>query len=133
VVYIQEAHPSDLWQLPSNVKDEVVFSSPKTFDERVSVASACVRKLGIEFPALLDRIEDSTEREYTGWPDRLYVIDREGRVAYKSDPGPYGFTPGDMEEALKKVLGSAQTEASLPSDQAELGSPEAAGGNRRRP
>ena len=58
MVYIQEAHPSDLWQLPSNVKDEVVFSSPKTFDERVSVASACVRNLGIEFPALLDRIED---------------------------------------------------------------------------
>jgi type I thyroxine 5'-deiodinase len=104
VVYIQEAHPSDLWQLPSNVEDEVIFSSPKTFDERVSVASACVRKLGIEFPALLDRIEDSTEKAYTGWPDRLYVIDREGRIAYKSDPGPYGFTPGGMEEALKKIV-----------------------------
>jgi type I thyroxine 5'-deiodinase len=102
-----------LWQLPSNVKDEVVFSSPKTFDERVSVATACVRKLGIEFPALLDRIEDSTERDYTGWPDRLYVIDREGRIAYKSDPGPYGFTPSGMEEALKKTLepGAAATAA----------------------
>lgn len=111
MVYIQEAHPSDLWQLPSNVKDEVVFSSPKTFDERVSVATACVRKLGIEFPALLDRIEDSTERDYTGWPDRLYVIDREGRIAYKSDPGPYGFAPSGMEEALKKTLeqGTAAT------------------------
>ena len=97
----------------SNVKDEVVFSSPKTFDERVSVATACVRKLGIEFPALLDRIEDSTERDYTGWPDRLYVIDREGRIAYKSDPGPYGFTPSGMEEALKKTLepGAAATAA----------------------
>lgn len=104
MVYIQEAHPSDLWQLPSNVEDEVIFSSPKTFDERVSVASACVRKLGIEFPALLDKIEDSTEKDYTGWPDRLYVVDLEGRIAYKSDPGPYGFTPGGMEEALKKTL-----------------------------
>jgi type I thyroxine 5'-deiodinase len=113
VVYIQEAHPSDLWQLPSNVKDDVIFASPKTFDERVDVASACVRKLGIEFPALLDRIEDSTERAYTGWPDRLYVIDREGRVAYKSEPGPFGFAPAGMEEALKKILEGVEQQAAL--------------------
>lgn len=118
MVYIQEAHPSDLWQLPSNVEDEVIFSSPTTFDERVSVAAACVRDLGIEFPALLDRIEDSTEKAYTGWPDRLYVIDQAGRVAYKSDPGPYGFTPAAMEETLEKVLEDEATQASLPLMQA---------------
>jgi type I thyroxine 5'-deiodinase len=95
------------------VKDDVVFASPRTFDERVDVATACVRKLGIEFPALLDRIEDSTERAYTGWPDRLYVIDREGRVAYKSKPGPFGFAPGSMEEALKKTLREAEPQAAL--------------------
>jgi type I thyroxine 5'-deiodinase len=133
VVYIQEAHPSDLWQLPSNVEDEVVFSSPKTFDERVSVATACVRKLGIEFPALLDRIEDSTERAYTGWPDRLYVIDREGRVAYKSDPGPYGFNPAGMEEALKEVLEGGGSRASLAAERAGLRPAESAAVNRRRP
>jgi type I thyroxine 5'-deiodinase len=95
----------------------VIFSSPKTFDERMGVATACVRDLGIEFPALLDGIDDSTEKAYTGWPDRLYVIDHEGRVAYKSDPGPFGFTPGGMEEALKKVLEGAEGQASLSPDQ----------------
>jgi len=133
VVYIQEAHPSDLWQLPSNVEDEVIFSSPKTFDERVNVATACVRKLGIEFPALLDRIEDATERAYTGWPDRLYVIGRDGRVAYKSDPGPFGFTPAAMEEALKRALDGAEGQASSPPDRAELRSPEAAGEHGSKP
>jgi type I thyroxine 5'-deiodinase len=113
VVYIQEAHPSDLWQLPSNVEDEVIFSSPQTFDERVNVAAACIRDLGIEFPALLDHIEDSTEQAYTGWPDRLYVIDQDGRVAYKSDPGPYGFTPAAMEVALKKVLEGGEPQPPL--------------------
>ena len=104
MVYIQEAHPSDLWQLPSNVRDEVVFASPTTDGERVNLAAACVRKLGIELPALVDRIEDGTERAYTGWPDRLYVIDTEGLVAYKSRPGPFGFHPSEMEEALKRTL-----------------------------
>jgi len=31
------------------------------------------------------------EKAYTGWPDRLYLIDKEGRVAFKSAPGPFGF------------------------------------------
>jgi Iodothyronine deiodinase len=133
VVYIQEAHPSDLWQLPSNIKDEVIFSSPKTFDERVDVASACVRKLGIEFPALLDRIEDSTEKAYTGWPDRLYVIDRQGRVAYKSDPGPYGFTPKHMEAVLKTTLEGAEEHAALRGGLAKTLSPASTAEHRRKP
>jgi hypothetical protein len=40
-----------------------------------------------------------------GWPDRLYVIARDGRIAYKSDPGPFGFKPADMERARLDVLG----------------------------
>jgi len=31
------------------------------------------------------------EAAYTGWPDRLHVIDVDGRVAYKSRPGPFGL------------------------------------------
>ena len=28
IVYIQEAHPTDVWQMESNVKDGVLFASP---------------------------------------------------------------------------------------------------------
>ena len=104
IVYIQEAHPSDLWQVSSNVKDEVIFSSPENDAERIDLANACIRDLGIELPALVDSIDDATEETYTGWPDRLYVIDAAGRIAYKSEPGPFGFKPSEMEEALKKTL-----------------------------
>lgn len=43
---------------------------------------------------------------YAGWPDRLYVIDREGRVAYKSGPGPFGFKPAAVETTLVALLGT---------------------------
>lgn len=69
------------------------------------MAQSCVRKLGLEMPALVDGIDNSVERAYTGWPDRLYVIDREGRVAYKSRPGPFGFKPAEAEAALRRALG----------------------------
>ena len=103
MVYITEAHPSDVWQMQSNVKDQVVFASPKNEEERAFVAGACVRKLGIEIPAVLDEFGDSTEQAYTGWPDRLYLIDTAGRVAYKSKPGPFGFKPDDLKNALARV------------------------------
>jgi hypothetical protein len=102
VVYIQEAHSSDLWQMEPNVRQNVVFANPKNMEEREAVAGACVRNLHIEIPALIDPILNSTDSDYTGWPDRLYVIDREGRVAYKSRPGPFGFHPEEMEPQLKK-------------------------------
>jgi hypothetical protein len=62
-----------------------------------------VRKLGIKFPAIIDGFENRTEIAYTGWPDRLYLIDRDGKVVYKSKPGPFGFKPDQLEEALKKL------------------------------
>lgn len=100
MVYIQEAHPTDLWEMPSNVRDGVLFASPRTDGERQEVASSCVRKLGIRIPALLDGIANVTERAYTGWPDRLYLIGRDGKVRFKSAPGPFGFEPKGLAEAL---------------------------------
>jgi hypothetical protein len=103
VVYITEAHPSDVWQMQSNVKDKVVFASPKNEEERAFIAGACVRKLGIKFPAVLDEFGNSTERVYTGWPDRIYVIDGNGHVAFKTKPGPFGFKPENLAAALSKL------------------------------
>jgi Iodothyronine deiodinase len=90
--------------MQSNLKDNVVFASPKSEEERAFVAGACVRKLGIKFPAVLDGFDNTTERAYTGWPDRLYLIDRDGKVAYKSRPGPFGFEPKELKAALEKIV-----------------------------
>lgn len=82
----------------------MVFTSPKGYEERVNLAGTCAVKLGIEFPALVDGIENTTEVDYTGWPDRLYVVDREGRIAHKSRPGPYGFKPDAVAETLLRLV-----------------------------
>jgi hypothetical protein len=103
-VYILEAHASDVWQMPSNVKQNIVFASPRNIEERTAVGDSCVRSLHIEIPALLDGFRDATEAAYTGWPDRLYLIDRDGRVAYKSGPGPFGFHPRELQAALTRML-----------------------------
>ena len=104
MVYIQEAHPVDLWQLSSNVEDGVLFASPQSDDERKEVAGTCVLRLAIKIPAVVDGIDNRVERAYTGWPDRLYVIGTDGRVRYKSAAGPFGFSTSELEQALIAVL-----------------------------
>jgi type I thyroxine 5'-deiodinase len=62
-----------------------------------------VSHLNIQLPALLDDLGNSAEAAYTGWPDRLYVIDSRGHIAYKSQAGPYGFKPQEMAAVLARI------------------------------
>ncbi len=89
--------------MQSNVKEGVLFRNPTSEAERFGVANACVRKLGIHFPALVDGINNQVETAYTGWPDRLYLIGQGGRVLYKSKPGPFGFHPEELAKAMQQL------------------------------
>ena len=100
-MYILEAHPTDVWQMQSNVRDKVLFSSPKDESEREFVAGTCVRKLGIKFPAVIDGFDNRVETAYTGWPDRMYLIAPGGQILYKSKPGPFGFEPQELAKAIQ--------------------------------
>ena len=104
MVYIQEAHASDAWQMEINEKENIVFENPKRYDERTNIAGTCAINLGIEFPALVDKIDNSTEIAYTAWPDRLYLIDKNGRVAFKSEAGPFGFKTDLLSNALGRIV-----------------------------
>jgi iodothyronine deiodinase-like protein len=90
--------------MPANVREKIVFSTPKSYEERTGIARACVRDLGIEIPALVDDFSSTAENAYSGWPDRLYVIGADGRIAYKARPGPFGFKPADMAQTLARLL-----------------------------
>ncbi len=102
-MYILEAHPTDVWQMQSNVRDNVLFATPTTVEQRENIAGSCVRKLGIKFPAVVDGVDNKTEQAYTGWPDRLYIIDRDGKIVFKSKPGPFGFHPEQLEAAIRQL------------------------------
>ena len=104
MVYVREAHPSDGWRMDSNDRTGAVTAQPKTYNERVAVAQKCGRVLSLGFPMLVDTIDDSVGTRYSGMPGRLYVIDRDGKVAYKSGRGPYLFKPAELEHSLILLL-----------------------------
>jgi hypothetical protein len=104
MVYVREAHPTDGWKMDSNGKMGVAVKQPTTYGERVEVCEQFRKKLAPGMVVAVDDITDPAGTAYSGMPARLYVIDTDGKVAYKSGRGPFGFKPGEMEQALVMSL-----------------------------
>ena len=104
-MYIREAHPTDGWKSQANVRDGVEISAAKDFGQKQEYAMSCVRNLGIKFRTVVDNMDAKVELDYMGWPDRLYLIGKDGRIAWKGNPGPQGFKPPELEAAIQKELG----------------------------
>ena len=100
MVYVREAHPTDGWNMDSNGRMGVAVKQPTTNPQRIEVCRQFQKKLNPGIPLLVDDISDPTGTAYSGMPARLYVIDPSGKVAYKGGRGPFGFKPGEMEQAL---------------------------------
>lgn len=99
-IYIKEAHPVDEWQMTDNVSEEVCYMQPKTLEQRLVIANDFVRRFQYRIPLLVDPIENPANAAYAAWPERLYVVDESGFIAYKGKPGPFGFHPEEVENWL---------------------------------
>jgi len=103
-IYIKEAHPEDEWQMDSNEDQGVCYRQPRNLAERVAIANDFIRRFGYDLPLVIDPMANPGEEAYAAWPERLYVIDTDGRVVYKGHMGPGGFDPEELEAWLETRL-----------------------------
>ena len=104
VVYIREAHPEEGWVVSMNRDEDIVVNDPTSNEERQEVAAACALRLKIRMPVVVDDIDDKIASAYGALPDRLYLIDQGGTVAYQGEPGPWGFNPEGLRGALETLF-----------------------------
>jgi hypothetical protein len=119
VIYISEAHAVDEWQMESNEQEGICLNQHSTFAERLAAARLCAERLGLTIPTLVDAMDNAACEWFAAWPERIYVIGTDGRIAFKTGPGPYEFDTAAAEAALCELLG-------LPApiyDTSALGSP----------
>jgi hypothetical protein len=110
LVYIREAHAIDGdWPM-----FRVLVEDPVTDTERKSVATTCITNLDLGgMPALLDGVDDKTNHDYAAHPDRLFLVGRDGKIAYAGGKGPFGFKPHELEQAILAETGRTADQAIL--------------------
>ena len=106
-VYIREAHPEEGWILPENRRSGLAVHEPTSDEERRGVASTCATNLRLKMPMVVDGVDNGVASAYGGWPDRLYLVGRDGRIAFQGGEGPFGFQPDELERAIERELGQS--------------------------
>jgi hypothetical protein len=104
-VYVREAHPTDEWQMKSNVKEDVCYAQPKTLEQRVAIAQDFVQRQKYPLPFGIDDMNNAADLAYSAWPERLYVIDEHGHIAYAGGMGPFNYDPEEVRAWLTKRFG----------------------------
>ena len=93
IVYISEAHAvDDSWPVP--YAKDLGIKEHTTYGERCGVADKLTKDKKLTIPCLIDGMDNAVEKRYKGWPDRVFVVRTDGKLAVAADRGPWGFLPG---------------------------------------
>ncbi len=103
MVYIREAHAIDS-PLPMEFG---MVEDPVTDAERQAMATQTCVELKLPMPAVFDGVDDAVNLSYHAWPERLYLIGKDGKVRYVGGPGPFEFDPDAWEAAIRAELAPA--------------------------
>jgi Iodothyronine deiodinase len=125
-VYVREAHPTNEWQMKANVKDDVCYAQPKTLAQRVAIANDFTKRFKFPLPFGIDDMTNAANDAYAAWPERLYIIDESGHIAYRGGMGPFNYNPAEVREWLAARYGTIKHDARKPPVDAAPASPSGA-------
>jgi hypothetical protein len=102
LVYIREAHPDSVVTIVKDGKASLdKVGQTNSVKERTERARQFVDAMKVTIPVVIDGEKNEVNAAYAGWPERLYVIGTDGKIAYKGGPGPGGFKVGEVEKWLR--------------------------------
>lgn len=90
--------------MASNEEEGIRVLQQTSLEERVDAARAAAARLQLTMPILVDGMDDAASAAFAAWPERIVIVDRDGRIAYPGAPGPYGFSPEEAEVCLAGML-----------------------------
>ena len=76
-----------------NERQGISIKDPLTYEERTGVALKACALLKTTIPCLVDGMDDAVNKAYAAWPDRIYAVDVDGKIAVAGGAGPRGFAP----------------------------------------
>ena len=97
--------------MKSNLKDDVCYAQPKTLEQRLTIANDFVKRFKFTLPFGIDDMSNAANDAYAAWPERIYIIDESGRIAYRGGIGPFNYKPEEAREWLAARYGAVKHEA----------------------
>jgi len=92
-IFIKNAHTTDGNPSAENARDGVCYTTPKTLSQRLAIANDFLARQTYSIPLVVDEMDNDAMRLYAAFPERLYVVDEAGRVAFQSPEGAVDSTP----------------------------------------
>lgn len=89
-------------------KDNVCYAQPKNIGDRVAIANDFTKRFKYPVPFGIDKMSNVANDEYAAWPERLYIIDENGRISYKGGNGPFKYDPKEVRAWLAKRYGEVK-------------------------
>ena len=100
IVYIRDTHPVLGFRAPTNDRRGITAAEePKSLADREQWACEDRKKMKCTIPVVMDTFDDKTLTAYDAFPQRVYVLDKSGKVVFSSS-GLVGF---DLESVGKVV------------------------------
>eukprot|EP00484_Ammonia_sp_Unknown_P030907 CAMPEP_0197024842 /NCGR_PEP_ID=MMETSP1384-20130603/5325_1 /TAXON_ID=29189 /ORGANISM="Ammonia sp." /LENGTH=135 /DNA_ID=CAMNT_0042453299 /DNA_START=184 /DNA_END=591 /DNA_ORIENTATION=- len=111
VIYIQEAHAVDEWKDDENkvelLQHQSMQDKIKACEQLIEIWKAEVE--GVDkaidegkLKIVCDEFDGRVEQAFNAYPERLYILDKDNKVALKGGYGPYYFDVDDVEQFLKE-------------------------------
>jgi iodothyronine deiodinase-like protein len=94
--------------MKSNVKDEVCYAQPKTLEQRMAIANDFTRRFKYPVPFGVDDMSNAADLAYSAWPERIYIIDESGHIAYRGGMGPFHYRPEEARAWLAGRYGAVK-------------------------
>jgi len=80
----------------------------------VAIANDFVERQKYSVPFGIDEMTNAANDAYSAWPERIYIIDESGRIAYAGGMGPFNYRPQEARAWMASRFGEVAQPPSVP-------------------
>ena len=81
-----------------------MVEDPIALAERQALAVTCTEFMELGMDGLVDTMDDMVNLTYGGWPNRLYLVGKDGKITYAGGQGPFNYNTGELKAAIEEEL-----------------------------
>src|SRR5438309_699180 len=93
---------------PKDAVYMVRYALPRTLSDRLAIANDFTKPFKYPLPFGVEDMQNAANDAYAASPERLYVIDENGKIAYRGGMGPFNYNPAEVRAWLASRYGEVK-------------------------